>query len=494
MILDNVSYRYKVPLMLSAAILLTGLVVSIALVWRAFGDLKEDLYRNALEVGSVLSNTLPAAIKHDDLWLAYQLIGAARVSGESEAERMLIVLDDDYRVYVSNEPTRFPVMSRLRAQDARLARLEAELRQRHSLEPYPLEPPGSDHIFTVLPMIDDGVALGTLIIGYPRSLFLPRFHDIVRRVAYSTLAVLALLLPIAWYLGNRAVKPLTQLAHCMGRVGRAPPDKVDCQLEEGRDEIGQLGTSFRQMLLELQEKQRLEREMIASERMAAVGRLAAGVAHEINNPLGGMLNAIGTYRHHGSPDPLAEKTLSLIERGLKQIGNTVSALLVEARSESHRLTPRDIEDIHTLLQPDLQKHSVRLAWESRVDSPLPLPSTPVRQILINLALNAIQAAERGWVMCRIEVGNGEFRITVENGGRAIGQEEMGRLFEPFTRCSQDGSGLGLWVTYRIVEQLDGRIDVRSRDGKTRFRVVLPLTGTEARTGGLLPRMNANRRE
>ena len=475
MIFDNISYRYKVPMMLSAVILLTGVVVSFALTWRAFEDLRTDLYRNALEVGSVLSNTLPAALKHDDLWLAYQIIGAARVSGETENERLLIVLDDDYRVYVSNRPDRFPVLSELRNQGVQLARVEQRIRQQPALEPYSLEPSDSDFIFTVIPMIDDGVALGTLIIGYPRTLFLPRFYGIVRRVAYSSLAVLAVLLPIGWYLGNRAVKPLTQLAHCLAKVGRVAPDAVECQLEEGRDEIGQLGTSFRQMLLELQEKQRLEQEMVSSERLAAIGRLAAGVAHEINNPLGGLLHAINTFRRHGAPDPVAEKTLSLLERGLHQIGDTISALLVEARSESHELTPQDVDDVYTLLQPDIQRRSIRLNWENRLHRPVRLPSTQVRQVLINLTLNAVQAAdERGDVWCRVGIDDGLLCLAVENDGSEIEAEKMKRLFEPFIHFNENGSGLGLWVTYQIVRQLKGRIDVLSRDGRTRFTVFFPL--------------------
>lgn len=475
MILGNLSYRYKVPMMLSATILLTGIVVSIALTWRTFADLRADLFRNAVEVGSVLSNTLPAALKHDDLWLAYQIIGAAKVDGESESERLLIVLDDEYRVYVSNRPDLFPVMSELRTQGEQLAKVEREVKRRPTLTPYSLELPDSDHIFTVIPMIDDGIAIGTLLIGYPRSLFLPRFLGIVRRVAYSSLIVLAVLLPIGWYLGNRAVKPLSQLAHCLGRVGSAPLEAVDCQLEEGRDEIGQLGVSFRQMLLELREKEQLEQEMVASERLAAIGRLAAGVAHEINNPLGGMLNAINTYRRHGVPDELAGRTLSLIERGLNQIGDTVSALLVEARSESHRLTPQDIDDVYMLLQPDVQRRSIRLGWENCLDTTVGLPSTQVRQVLINLALNAVQATtDRGDVSCRVETSGRLLRIAVANSGDEIGPEQMQRLFEPFTHFNEEGSGLGLWVTYQIVKQLDGRIDVARREGRTVFSVDLPL--------------------
>jgi signal transduction histidine kinase len=173
-------------------------------------------------------------------------------------------------------------------------------------------------MYVIIPMLDDGVALGTLIIGYSRSLFLPRFYGIVQRVAFSSLAVMALLLPFGWYLGKRMAAPLAKVVDCLAAVGRKPADQIRCDLCEGKDEVGKLGIRCQQMIQELQEKQRLAREMVASERLAAVGRLAAGVAHEINNPLGGMLNAIDTFKHHGCTDAVTGKTLSLLERGLGQ--------------------------------------------------------------------------------------------------------------------------------------------------------------------------------
>jgi signal transduction histidine kinase len=286
---------------------------------------------------------------------------------------------------------------------------------------------------------------------------------------------MAVLLPIGWYLGDRMVRPLIQLANCLGRVGRQPLEQIQCTLHEGSDEIGQLGVRFHQMLHELEQKQRLETQMVAAERLAAVGRLAAGVAHEINNPLGGMLNAISTYRRHGSADPVAEKTFGLLERGLQQIRDTVSALLVEARASSHDLTPQDVDDVATLLRPDAQKRAVRLSLENSLAAPLPVPASPVRQVLINLSLNAVQATPAGGaVHCRIHSGEGRLAIEVDNEGETIPAERLRHLFEPFVHHNPAGHGLGLWVTYQIIQQLQGRIDVESQAGCTRFTVLLPV--------------------
>lgn len=472
---DSLSYRYKWPLSLMAAILLTGLVVTGALIWRAYEDLRQDLFRNAVEVGGVLTNTLPSALKHDDLWQAYQMVRAAGNTWMDSEQRLLMVLDRDYRVYVSNQATELPTMTDLRTRGPELARVERAVAEGASLEPRPFEHPENSRIYVLFPMVSDGVALGTLVIGYSRSLFLPRFYNIAERVAYSSLAALAIVLPLGWYLGKRMVGPLTQLSRCLGQIGKRPLAEIECAVSEGEDEIGQLGARFNEMVKELREKQRLEAEMVKSERLAAVGRLAAGVAHEINNPLGGMFNTINTFRRHGTPDAVAEKTLSLLERGLAQIRETVSALLVEARSESHALTPQDLDDVHTLLEPDAHKRAVVLDWFAELSGTVTLPSTPVRQVLINLSLNAVQATPRGGtVECQVRCTDGRLEIAVENEGEGIPAEQVDRLFEPFVRYSSEGNGLGLWVTYQIVQQLHGTIAVNSENGRTRFQVALPM--------------------
>jgi len=225
----------------------------------------------------------------------------------------------------------------------------------------------------------------------------------------------------------------------------------------------------------LEGKQRLERQIVTADRLAAIGRLTAGIAHEINNPLAGMLTAIDTARKHGEPDPISASTLSLVERGLQQIRHSVSALLVEARFEARALTPQDVEDVRTLLEPESVTREQTLLWESHLNRAVPLPSTPIRQILINLILNAIQAAGRGGtVTCHIRADTEQMSFEVRNDGRAIPAELMEHLFEPFSSGSEGGSGLGLWVTYQIVEQLRGTIRVKSGPPETEFAVALPL--------------------
>lgn len=473
--LGDISYRIKVPLTLTAVILFTVSVVTLALTWRAYEDLRKDVFHNAIEIGNVLSNSLPNAILHDDLWGAYRLVQAAEGWPSEASSRLLAVIDGDGKIYVSNKPKELQVTTPLGSHGAELARVEAEvLKLTGDLKPRPYEYPGDQRLYVILPMLSDGVAIGTLIVGYDRSLFLPRFYSIVKRVIFSALAVTAFLLPLGWYLGNRMVAPLGQLANCMGKVGRQQPGEIVCTLRQGEDEIGRLGVSFQQMLRELVEKEQMEKKMLSSERLAAVGRLAAGVAHEINNPLGGMLNALNTFRRYSDTDELGKDTLALLERGLHQIRETVSALLVEANPRSHPLTPQDIEDVRKLLLVDVNRKRINLEWSNGLSQSVPLPSTPIRQILINLSLNAIQATEEGSaVACRVKADGDTFSMAVHNEGSEISRDRLNRLFEPFSDEAV-GNGLGLWVIYQLIQQMHGSIDVQYSEGKTIFRVELPI--------------------
>ena len=148
---------------------------------------------------------------------------------------------------------------------------------------------------------------------------------------------------------------------------------------------------------------------------------------------------------------------------LRQI--TGDALLVETRGRSRALTAQDIEDVHTLLAHEAKKRDAEWTWDNRAGDTSNLPATLVRQVPINLVLNALQAAgDGGHVAVRCVETDIDLEMDVENNGDAIPADLMKHLFEPFTGLSKEGHGLGLWVTHQIVEQLKGRIEVESRDG------------------------------
>jgi signal transduction histidine kinase len=475
-VLHNLSFRYKVPIRSSILILVTALLVTVSLMYRAYDDMRRDLLLNAEGMSRVLVRTLVPAMLHDDVWQMYEAIHSAypaAANNSSQQSELILVLDTGGNTYIANQPIRFPILS-----DPAQAGNEFSLLKRAALNHQDATPTVVDldlaeYLYLVMPLISDRVRLGSLVLGFPRSMFLPRFLTIAKRAAWMTLLSLAVLLPITWYWAGRMARPMVQLANCMERLGESAPDHLRCDLYESQDEVGRLGMSFRRMLAELQEKQALERQIVVADRLGAIGRLTSSIAHEINNPLGGMLNAIDTFKRN-CDNQRTHRTMSLLERGLLQIRDTVAALLVEAKAGSHTLAPVDIEDIHTLVAPEAGKKSAHIEWHNKLEQPLDLPATPVRQTLINLLLNAVHAVEEGGkVRCLVWADGHRLHLQVANDGRHIPADKLEHLFEPFSPLSESGHGLGLWVCYQIVQQLGGDIHVHSEPEYTVFTVALP---------------------
>jgi len=484
--LRDLSLRHKVPLRVTALVIATALVVTATLVFRESDELRRGLVANAGALGRVLAKTLVEPLVHDDVWRAYEIIsspfqarGRARAS-EPPPVDLILILDPSGRVFVSTDPIRFPLTTDPTQAEPALAPVHSLLATAHKAHPQVTQPPRVDRLFVTTPIVADGELLATLVIGYHESVVVPRIVELIERAGLVTLLALSVVLPIAWWWGRRVASPLVRLADAMGKTGPRLPADQELDLHESRDEIGQLGTAFRRMVAALREKEALEAQVMVSDRLAALGRLAAGIAHEINNPLGGMLNAINTYRRHGAGDALTLKTLSLLERGLLQIRDTVGALLVEAKVQVRPLDHRDLEDIRLLIQPDASARRIDLAWDNEVQGTLPLPSTLVRQVLINLLLNAVDAAaDGGRVACHARVSTQDLRLVVSNDGAHIAPHDLPYLLEPFVVRSGKGRGLGLWVTYQIVQQLKGELAVHSEPGETVFTVRLPLQETYA---------------
>jgi two-component system, NtrC family, sensor kinase len=473
----NLSLRWKIPLRVMVAVLGTALAVTLALLARDYDDMRVNLESHAKSLGRVLANTLVAPMLHDDLWRAYEILQSARdahpAAAELEAEVML-VLDVDHRVFVASRPRDFPIGSRPEELGGPFGRLASTIAWGETGEQQVLEPAGGTYYFVVSPLVADGELLGHIALGYSKATFLPRYFDLVARAALVTLLVLLVLLPVSWIWARRTGEPLLQLATAMEGVPARLESADLAGLPRSGDEIGLLGQAFRRMVDDLKRKQALEQQMLASERLAAVGRLSAGIAHEINNPLGGMLTAIKTWQRHGSGDPMASQTLSLLERGLTQIRNTVAALLVETKIQDRPFEPADIDDLLILVEAQAQARKVRVMVEGELAKPLPLPATLLRQILLNLLLNAIAAAdEGGGVKLSLAAADGMLRLSVSNDGQHIPDLQMAYLFEPFVTGRAKGHGLGLWVVYQIVRQLNGGLTVDSEPGCTTFNIEIP---------------------
>ncbi|WP_310450386.1 sensor histidine kinase [Sulfuritalea sp.] len=481
--LFNLSFRYKIPLWGSLLIVTATLAVSAALMAQAYDDLRIDLESSSASLGRTLSKTLFSAMIQQEVWQAFAIIRAPlhEKPGDNPFQpEMILALDQQQRVFVSSHPKAVPMLTDLH----QLGDEFASLAQRIAASPDPDAPivtySGAQRIYVGVPVAEEGARLGTLVVINSKDVFLPRFRAIAWRSALIGLLVLAVLLPINWYWGQRTVVPLVHLARGIGAVAHRVPPELPLETYAYRDELGQLFEAYGLMVKALQERVLLEQEVIRSERLAMAGKLSAGVAHEINNPLGGMLVALANFKRRYGDDERAQKTVAILERGLTQIRETVSAMLVDAKVKGRNLAPHDLEDVRLLLTGEALHETVAIDIECSLTEPVALPATQVRQILMNLLLNAIHASPSSTkVSCRVYCADGQLRIETSNAGKAINADLMDHLFEPFASDKDEGHGLGLWVTYQIVTQLGGQIAAASQDGLTQFRVTLPIGESHA---------------
>ena len=235
----------------------------------------------------------------------------------------------------------------------------------------------------------------------------------------------------------------------------------------------------------------LERQMLLTERLTTAGRLAAGIAHELNNPLAtiaGCAESLQGRLGHGESAAMAEvgdfrHYLGLIEEEAYRCKEITGSLLQFVRDPGSRREPTDLNGA-VLKAVELLSHQSRFA-ASRVATDLDPTLPPVaanegqlRQVCLGLASNALEAMDgRGTLTIRSRLVRGAIELELEDEGPGIAEENLARIFDPFftTKPPGQGTGLGLAIAQGIVTDHGGRIEVRSAPGKgSVFRVVLPL--------------------
>jgi polar amino acid transport system substrate-binding protein len=253
--------------------------------------------------------------------------------------------------------------------------------------------------------------------------------------------------------------------------------------------ISQMSYSNIELARSLAEYKRSQEALIRSEKLASVGRMAATVAHEINNPLEAVTNCIYIAATHPNLPSEVKEHLETAERELKQISDITRRTLGFYRENAKP----SMVDIRTLVGEVVELYSskfrskdIRLSVEhDGCCAQVVAVAGEIRQVISNLLANAIDASKSKGIVnvrtSRVSLnGTSYTRVTVADGGMGIPPENQSRIFEPFfTTKEKVGTGLGLWVSQQIIEKHKGRIRLRSVEGKgTAFSVFLPELQTE----------------
>jgi two-component system, NtrC family, sensor kinase len=225
---------------------------------------------------------------------------------------------------------------------------------------------------------------------------------------------------------------------------------------------------------------RAQTELVASEQLATIGKLAAGVAHEVGNPLSGILGYLSLARTRAAGDEQLSDFLLRIEREVERIGGIVRSLLDLGRTSRREARPIDVGEVArncaTLVSKGPEFLAVHFDFGA-IDVVAKAEPGPLSQVLINLFLNAAQAMQgRGRIAVSAQTRGAEVHLRVEDTGPGLAGDVLPRLFEPFftTKASGEGTGLGLAVSMHLVSEMHGRLTAENRaEGGARFIVTLP---------------------
>jgi signal transduction histidine kinase len=235
--------------------------------------------------------------------------------------------------------------------------------------------------------------------------------------------------------------------------------------------------------------------MERQEKLASLGMLAAGVAHEIRNPLTAIKAWLFIQRKHLTPGTVEHDDADVIANEISHLERTVKDVLLFARPSEPHLATVEIDvllhEIHALLGPQLEAASIKLVHENGFSAWVMIDAQQIKQVLINLVQNAAESiGQNGTITLRTrtgsarlaEGGNQTIVIEVEDTGKGISPQVEKRLFDPFFTTKDSGTGLGLSIAARIIEKHGGSLQYQTRVNRgTTFGVVLPRT-TPIETG------------
>ena len=317
---------------------------------------------------------------------------------------------------------------------------------------------------------------------------------------------------VAALLAQVLLRPIHVIRSGLTRLGRGEFG-VRLDLPPG-DEFGELGSFFNEVSQQLADKnsdvadthsdvgrgprsgpaeaqtpvEQLESTLAYSRKLVALGRLTAGIAHEVKNPLNAIVIHLELLRTKiralsASPEPVQGvlQHVEVIEKEIRRLDEVVQGFLKFTRPEDLKLQPVRVatllEEIESVVSPEAERSTVRVVRECQASVPeVHGDAAMLRQVFLNLAINAIQAMPDGGTLrltCA-PASAGRVEVRIEDTGLGIKPEHLGRIFDLYFTTKDRGTGIGLSMVFRIVQLHDGEIDVESTPGRgTTFRVLLP---------------------
>lgn len=470
-IFEGLGLQYKFILLTTISIVLLTSIIGYMAVKRE----RDILYEEAERQGKLLGETLAIPIIND---LIYEKLGLVEEGGlldnyvteifnRRDVDLLYItILDDSGRVISHNNISEY---GKVYSDPVTLNTMKSE---ETVVRPFPAK--GHSALDFGVPILIGKKRWGALRFAISLQKVEQNIIATVKKIIILTLFFLAAGFVVILLLSRRFINPITHLASTMEKTDA---DFLDVKVEvKGHDELAVLGERFNSMIERIrqanEEIRKTHEKLVQSEKLASIGILASGVAHEINNPLGGLFNCIMMLKQKGDDPEFRDKYMELIKEGLERIETIVNRLLWSARKGGNKavnLNVREaVDDVFSFLEYKTRKS--RIKFSNEIDNGLCLVIDPhdFQQVALNLFINAIHAMQDGGSLkvsgCRVD---SKAIIEVMDTGAGISHENLNRIFDPFftTKPPGEGTGLGLWLTYEIIKNYNGDICVQSEQGR-----------------------------
>jgi signal transduction histidine kinase len=466
----------KVPVLVTALMIALSVVITHQVLSR-LAETQENHFQEltAAYLDGLSSSLIPPVLR-DDVWETFDILDRAKSLYQGLKITGTVVADSNNVVLAATDPDTIPSYSKVPPTiTGRFAASEnlwldkddkvAGARRR---------------------LVYNGLTIGAIYAQFDVAALFRERRQVLWTLIATNAAIAIGLAAFGYYSVRWTLGPVHILTEHLRRGVEDPvPAIPEHQLGPEKSEFGQLFRRYNALVRAMHEREALLSRLAEEERLSSLGRLASGMAHEINNPLGGLFNAIETLRRYGQDRAVRERAISLLERGLAGIRDVVRSALVTYRADrlERPLHPADIDDLELLIKPEVARRDIKLIWQNHLAGEEPVSAGSVRQAVLNLLLNACHVSPPG--------GEVELTATIDTEGISITVRDEGpgldpaRIHDLERRDARPAphpgeSGLGLWVVRRLVAERDGFVRVKQpANSGTAITITIPRTATGA---------------
>jgi signal transduction histidine kinase len=457
----------RVPLIMAALMILLGLMASQS-VLAALGRVQDArLSETARLHVEGLSVALGPSVLRQDVWEVYDILDRARAGSEGQRLLLTVVADEQGRVLAATDPRRSPVG------------VDAADFDRGAVAPEAVRMTGDPVLRVTAPLQYQGRTIGGIVTELDVTDLLSERRRVTLWLLFGNALATVVLAFGGWLAVARILRPVGALVQAMDTSDGAPRPIPPAEIPQGDPGLARLIATYNQMTTAVEERAEAERRLADRERFVSLGRLSSSLAHEVNNPLGGLLNAADTIHTYADRHEVVRQSAELMQRGLGHLRDVTRAILDQNRLDraGQPLRPEDFEDLRLLFEPEAHSRSQVLDWQVQAGAAALAgqPAAPVRQVALNLLLNAGAAAGlNGRVGLSVAKDGNALSISVSNTGAAMTEADLGRLMA--SGPLPPGGGVGLRLVHDIVAGLGGRLYHNRAGDQTVIRVDLPALG------------------